>query len=114
VQFTPYGSSASNFSGIVHISFDLKKPTREILFHADPKLKILDPIVIKNLDNNDEITLTDEIRMPVKNEYFYIKLNKALEVGKYKISLNFVSIYSSLYGNRGLFAALYLDDNISK
>lgn len=115
VDFTPMGVSASNFSGTVKISFNLKSSTQEILFHADPGLKINDPIVIRNLmTNSDQTVGPDEMHLAVKNEYYYIKLNNALSPGNFTITLNYVSTYKSLIGNRGLFAAQYLEDGQRK
>ena len=115
VNFTPIGVSASNFTGTVKISFKLKKSSQEILFHADPGLSIMDPIMIKNLLTNTEQTVgANEMHQAVKNEYYYIKLNSALPEGNYTITLNYASTYRSLYGNRGLFAAQYLEDGVRK
>jgi hypothetical protein len=115
VDFTPMGVSASNFSGTVKISFTLKSSTQEILFHADPGLKINDPIVIRNLmTNSDQTVGPNEMHLAVKNEYYYIKLNNALSPGNFTITLNYVSTYKSLIGNRGLFAAQYLEDGQRK
>jgi hypothetical protein len=115
VDFTPMGVSASNFSGTVKISFTLKSSTQEILFHADPGLKINDPIVIRNLmTNSDQTVGPNEMHLAVKYEYYYIKLNNALSPGNFTITLNYVSTYKSLIGNRGLFAAQYLEDGQRK
>ena len=105
-----------NIPPILNISFNLTNATNEILFHAGAGLKIQDPFIIKSLTTNTNYTVgaVGEIHQAVKNEYYYIKLNNRLEIGQYALYIVYVSQYSSLYGNRGMFAAKYLEDGVTK
>ena len=103
------------FEGTIEMNFNLKAPTKEILFHADSQLKILDPIKILNVDTNEQVTITNEIHKPVINEYYYINLNsRTLNPGRYRISMGFKSLHQSLYEKRGAFALRYLDNLVEK
>jgi hypothetical protein len=116
--FSPFGKNTidgTSFDGEVDITFNLKAATREILFHHDSNLEVLDPLVITNLDTNEIIQVRDEEHRPVKNDYYYINLSqKVLNAGKYKLSVNFRSLYKSLFENRGIFTIKYLDDLVQQ
>jgi hypothetical protein len=84
------------------------------LFHADAKLEVLDPIRLLNVDTNEEIVIRDQEHRPVKNDYYYINLTRTIMPAKYKLSVNFKSLTKSLYENRGVFAATYLDDLVER
>lgn len=118
ILFDPTGlqevKDETNFDGEVDIYFNLKRNTNEILFHHGDQLEVLDVIRILNLDTNEEIRIIDQEHRPVKNEYYYINLNRTIAAGRYKISLNFKGQYKSLYGNKGLFAVRYLDDLVQR
>ena len=100
----------TSFDGEIDISFNLKAPTREIVFHHDSQLEILDPIQLLNVDTNQLTQIRDQEHRPVKNDYYYINLNTTIGAGRYKLSVNFESQYKSLYENRGIFTVQYLDD----
>ena len=61
------------------------------------------------------IEIRDQEHRPVKNDYYYINLNPSfLSAGKYKLSVNFRSLYRSLFENRGVFTIKYLDDLVQQ
>ncbi len=49
-------SDGTGFNGSVGITFNLTSSTHQILFHADPQLKILDPIIITNRSDTSSVT----------------------------------------------------------
>ena len=107
-------TDGTEFDGEIDMYFNLKASTSQILFHADPQLEVLDPIIITNKITNEEITVFNQEHRPVKNEYYFISLNRMLAVGSYKMFVNFRSRYSTLFENRGVFAVRYLDDLVQK
>lgn len=98
----------TTFDGLIDMTFNLKKDTREILFHVDPQIQVLSPIIIVNTDTLTQVLINTQ--RPVINEYYYITTNTTLTTGKYIISVPFLSQYRSLYENRGVFALRYLDE----
>jgi hypothetical protein len=116
VKFDPTARAVdeTDFNGQVDISFKLLKSTMEILFHAHKQLVILDPIVLVNKETNTNFTVLKEQHMPAKNDYHYIKLNSPLAAGSYIMIVKFENSNRSLFGNRGMFAAKYLDDLVER
>ena len=104
-------SDGTGFNGSVDIIFNLTSSTSQILFHVDPQLQILDPIVVVNqLVTTDITTLNSVEHRPVKNDYHFINSTKTFNAGSYKMTISFVSQYQSLYDNKGIFAVTYVDD----
>lgn len=99
----------TGFDGNVIIDFNINQTTNELLFHCYRDLQILDPIIIQS--DTETITITNEIHEHVKNDFYYIKLNKMLSIGRYTINLKYKANYKSLFGNTGLFANSYKEDN---
>jgi hypothetical protein len=100
--------------GDIEIDLKITKSTNEIMLHADDTLEILEPIRILNLDSNNEIQVRDEMHTHKPNQYYYIKLEKYIPAGNYRIIMGFQTTVKSLFGNAGVFATSYEEDDMIK
>lgn len=98
------------FEGFIAMHFNLTESTNEIMFHAYSRLAILDVAITGPVN----ITITNEWRMHVRNQFYYIKLNRTLNPGAYVLHVNYKSTNPSLFSNSGVYGAKYLEDMITK
>lgn len=86
--------------------------------HADPSLKIFDPIIIRNLNNSQEINVQNNTNgyshFHTINQFYQINLRDNLPIGQYSLTFRFKNDYGSIANLVGFHKVSYLEDGIVK